>query len=372
MIYLDNAATSMPKPSSVYHAVSDAMLNCASLGRSGHKPAQNASKVAYQCREAAADLFDAAPEQVVFTSNATHGLNIAIKTLVHPGDEVIVSGFEHNAVIRPLVHLGAKILVAGQNLFSPDDVIQDLDHLISPKTKAVICTHVSNVFGYILPIEKIAAICKIHRIPLIVDAAQSAGILPISMKQLSASFIAMPGHKGLMGPQGTGLLLCGMKPETIMEGGTGSRSRSYEMPDFLPDCAEAGTHNIPGIAGLLAGISFIQKIGLEKIQSHEKTLIDLAASRLERLSNIHVFHDSVGSYQTGVLSFQILKGDCELFAQTMANLGYAVRAGLHCAPLAHESAGTLETGTVRISVSTFNLEEELASFVQDATEVLTS
>lgn len=372
MIYLDNAATSMPKPPSVYHAVSDAMQHCASLGRSGHKAAENASKVAYQCREAAADLFDADPEQVVFTSNATHGLNIAIKTLVHPGDEVIVSGYEHNAVIRPLAHLGAQILVAGEKLFSPDNVIKDLIRLISPKTKAVICTHVSNVFGYILPIKEIAAICKMNRIPLIIDAAQSAGILPISMKQLGASFIAMPGHKSLMGPQGTGLLLCGMKPETIMEGGTGSRSKSYEMPDFLPDCAEAGTHNIPGIAGLLAGISYIQKTGLDLIQTHEKMLIDLAAAGLEKIPDIRVFHHCDRSYQAGALSFQLLNRDCEIFAQTMANRGYAVRAGIHCAPLAHESAGTLETGTVRISVSSFNLEEEVMSFVQDATEVLAS
>lgn len=371
MIYLDNAATSMPKPSSVYEAVSDAMKTCASLGRSGHAPAQKASRLAYQCRETAGALFDVEPEQVVFTSNATHGLNIAIKTLVHPGDEVVISGFEHNAVVRPLTHLHAKIHVAGRNLFSPEDMVKELSEMISPQTKAVICTHVSNVFGYILPIERIAAICREKRIPLIVDAAQSAGILPLSMKELGAAFIAMPGHKGLMGPQGTGLLLCGMLPEPIMEGGTGSLSKSYKMPNFLPDCAEAGTHNTPGIAGLLAGLLYVKNTGLNQIQSQEAALIDFAASELETLPDVHVFHSNP-TMQSGVLSLQLKKWDCELFAQAMAERGYAVRAGLHCAPLAHESAGTLETGTVRISVSSFNQEKELASFVQDATEVLAS
>lgn len=371
MIYLDNAATSMPKPLAVYEAVSDAMKTCASLGRSGHAPAQKASRLAYQCREAAGTLFGLEPEQVVFTSNATHGLNIAIKTLVHPGDEVIVSGFEHNAVIRPLTHLHAKIRVVGKKLFSPDDMVKELSEMISPRTKAVICTHVSNVFGYILPIERVAAICREQEVPLIVDAAQSAGILPLSMKELGAAFIAMPGHKGLLGPQGTGLLLCGMMPAPIMEGGTGSRSKSYEMPDFLPDCVEAGTHNTPGIAGLLAGISYIQETGLRNIQLHETALIDFLAYELKKMPIVHVFHAD-RTIQSGALSFQLMEGDCELFAQAMAERGYAVRAGLHCAPLAHESAGTLETGTVRISVSTFNHEEELASFVQDAKEVLTS
>lgn len=371
MIYLDNAATSMPKPANVYEAVIDAMKTCASLGRSGHEAAQRAASLAYQCREAAGALFDIAPENVVFTSNATHGLNIAIKTLVHPGDHVIISGFEHNAVLRPLTHLHAKIAVAGRKLFAPDDFLEDLSDMVSSDTKAVICTHVSNVFGYVMPIEQVAKICKEKGVPLIVDASQSAGVLPISMRSLGAAFIAMPGHKGLLGPQGTGLLLCGMHPRPLMEGGTGSQSLSYEMPSFLPDSAEAGTHNIPGIAGLLEGILYVDHMGLDKIQHHEAGLISFLADSLQNLPALRLYYQEQ-EHQTGVLSFQTLKKDCELFAGKMAARGYAVRAGLHCAPLAHQSAGTLETGTVRISVSTFNQTNELASFVQDATEVLAS
>lgn len=257
MIYLDNAATTMPKPPKVYQAVLETMQTCASLGRSGHPAAQQASAVAFSCREAAGKLFDTPPDQVVFTSSATHGLNIAIKSLIARGDRVVISGFEHNAVLRPLYALGADIIIAGRKLFDPADTLAAFEAAVTPDTKAVVCTHVSNVFGYILPIEEIAELCRRKGIPLIVDAAQSAGVLDVSLARWEAAFIAMPGHKGLYGPQGTGLLLCGQVPKPLLEGGTGSQSERWDMPDFLPDVAEAGTHNVPGIAGLLEGIRHI-------------------------------------------------------------------------------------------------------------------
>lgn len=262
MIYLDSAATTLQKPAAVSKAVHMAMQRMASPGRGGHRPAMLAAETAFACREKAAQLFDVAePEHVVLTFNATHGLNIAIKSLVQPGSTVLISGYEHNAVTRPLAAIrGVKIRVAESALFRPDLLLSQFEKLLTSEVSAVICTHVSNVFGYVLPIPEIAALCRSRKTPLIVDASQSAGCLPVSMREWGASFIAMPGHKGLYGPQGTGLLLCSddaVRP--LMEGGTGSASAQQEMPEFLPDRLEAGTHNVPGIAGLLEGMRFLER-----------------------------------------------------------------------------------------------------------------
>lgn len=358
MIYLDHAATSMHKPPQVYDAVNAAMRSCTGVGRSGHRPAVLAGKIVYQCRETAGRLFEADPEQVVFTFNATHGLNIAIRSLVEKGDRVVVSGFEHNAVMRPLYQIGAEVVVAGTVLFDPSDTVRAFDRAITPNTKAVICNHVSNVFGYILPLEEIAEICRKRNVPMIVDAAQSAGVLPVSLKRLGASFIAMPGHKGLLGPQGTGMLLCGQMPKPILCGGTGSNSLSPEMPDFLPDGAEAGTHNVPGIAGLLAGLTVIEQRTETAIQKREQELLSYLHNRLSSVPGAIDFYGGT-PVQTGVLSIQLSGVDCEYAAQCLAEKEIAVRAGLHCAPLAHRSANTLEKGTIRISVSEKNTKNQM-------------
>lgn len=357
MIYLDNAATTMPKPEAVYRAVEETMRTCASLGRSGHPAAQRASAVAYACREAAGQLFDTPPDQVVFTSSATHGLNIAIKSLVRPGDRVVISGFEHNAVLRPLYALGADIVIAGRKLFNQADTLAAFQAAVTPETKAVVCTHVSNVFGYILPVEEIAALCRDRGVPLIVDAAQSAGVLEVSLARWGAAFVAMPGHKGLYGPQGTGLLLCGRVPKPLLEGGTGSQSERWDMPDFLPDAAEAGTHNVPGIAGLLEGIRYLQSRGLAAVAAHEGALIGRLAQALSGHENLTVYRGPAA--QSGVLSVSAAGLDCETVARRLGEAGVATRAGLHCAPVAHESAGTLRSGTVRLSVSDFTTEAEI-------------
>ena len=213
MIYLDSGATSFRKPASVRRAVSDAMTRCANPGRGGYGAAMEAAKVVFRCRERAGSFLGCEPEQVVFTSNCTHGLNVAIRTLVKPGMRVVVSGFEHNAVTRPLHGLGAEIVTAGRKLFDWEDTLQKWEDALKKGTDAAVFTHVSNVFGYILPVEEMAALCRQRGVPFIIDAAQSAGTLPVSLKTLGADFIAMPGHKGLLGPQGTGLLLCGRVPE---------------------------------------------------------------------------------------------------------------------------------------------------------------
>ena len=255
MIYLDSAATTFQKPLSVSYAMQRAMRTMSSPGRGGYAAARAAEETAFRCRSLAAELFGVpSPEQVVFTSNATHALNIAIRSLVPEGGRVAVSGYEHNAVTRPLHALGARIKVAASPLFDRAALLCAFENSISPELDAVVCTHVSNVFGFVLPIEEIAALCRAEGVPLIVDASQSAGILPFELDTLGAAFIAMPGHKGLYGPQGTGLLLCAHDAAPLLYGGTGSASLEQTMPDFLPDQLEAGTHNMPGIAGLEAGL----------------------------------------------------------------------------------------------------------------------
>ena len=344
MIYLDNGATTLRKPVGVADAVRWALFTCANPGRGGHVPAMNAARTVLACRQKAAELFSCDAEQVVFTQNCTHGLNIAIRTLVKPGASVVISGFEHNAVTRPLHALGAKIVVAGRKLFCPEDTLTQFEKALKTGVDAAVFTHVSNVFGYILPVEEMAALCRRYGVPFIIDAAQSAGILEVNFQKLEADFIAMPGHKGLLGPQGTGLLLCGSQPQPLIQGGTGSDSRSWEMPLFLPDRLEAGTLNVPGIAGLEAGLAYIRRVGTDTILRREQAQCRRCAGELKKLG-YSVF---CGDSQAGTFSF-LPTGDCEEFAEALGKKGIAVRAGLHCAPLAHESAGTLDSGTVRIS-----------------------
>ena len=344
MIYLDNGATSFHKPAQVRRAVLDAMNRCANPGRGGYRAAMEAAKVVYRCRERASELFGCDPEQVVFTSNCTHGLNIAIRTLVKPGGSVVISGFEHNAVTRPLHGLGAKITVAGRKLFDWDNTLEEFERALKNGADAAVFTHVSNVFGYILPVEEMAALCRSRGIPFVLDAAQSAGTMPVLLKKLGADFIAMPGHKGLLGPQGTGILLCGAKPEPLLMGGTGSESIRQDMPDDLPERLEAGTANVPGIAGLGAGLDYLKKTGVERIGRMEARMAEICGWELKK-RGFRVFR---GEHQSGTVSF-VPGGDCEELAAALGRRGICVRAGLHCAPLAHESAGTLETGTVRAS-----------------------
>jgi selenocysteine lyase/cysteine desulfurase len=303
-----------------------------------------AAKVVYECRERAGALFGCEPEQVVFTSNCTHGLNIAIRTLVKPGGRVVISGFEHNAVTRPLHGLGARITVAGRVLFDPADTLSRFEDALKQGVDAAVFTHASNVFGYILPVEELAELCRQYGVPVIVDAAQTAGTQQVNLEKWGASFVAMPGHKGLLGPQGTGLLLCGMDGVPLLYGGTGSESVRQDMPDYLPDRLEAGTVNVPGIAGVKAGLEYLQKTGTANIGRREAQQAARCANALKNMGML-VFS---GENQGGTVSF-VPKIDCEEMAQMLAQHGIAVRAGLHCAPLAHESAGTMKTGTVRIS-----------------------
>lgn len=302
---------------------------------------------------------------MVFTLNATHALNLAIKSLVPPGGKAVVSGYEHNAVTRPLAALGAQIDVAAGPLFQPAAVTEAFHRMITPDTDAVICNHISNVFGFVQPVEDIAALCRQRGVPLIVDASQSAGILPLDMTALGAAFVAMPGHKGLYGPQGTGVLLCGegQKTATLLEGGTGSQSIQQSMPEFLPDRLEAGTHNMPGIAGLLAGVRFVRRQGLDAICRKERRLAQLAAEGLRTIPGVHVWATPDLTAQAGVVSFTADGWDVEELAGALGEREIAVRAGVHCAPLAHRTVGTLESGTVRLSFSAMNTPAEVCRFL---------
>lgn len=359
MIYLDNGATSFHKPASVMQAVQNAMRTCANPGRGGYRQAYMAARTVLSCREKAARLFDCQPEQVVFTANCTHGLNMAVNTLVKPGSRVVITGFEHNAVTRPLYGLQAQVTIAGRKLFDWDELLTSFENALRNGVDVAVFTHVSNVFGYILPVEKMAKLCRKWGVPFVIDAAQSAGALPVSLQSLGADFIAMPGHKGLLGPQGTGLLLCNRLPKPLLLGGTGSNSAQQEMPDFLPDAGEAGTLNVPGIAGLAAGLTYLQKTGIETIARREQMQAQICAAGLKK-QGFRVF---AGEHQGGTVSF-VPDIDCEDFAQKLADRGVAVRAGLHCAPLAHESAGTLQSGTVRVSFGYQCSNRETERFLQ--------
>ena len=367
MIYLDSAATTFQKPHQVREAVLYAMEHDSSPGRGGYGAAQAAAETVYDCRTALAKLFHVENEEnVVFTSNATHGLNIAIHSTVRSGDEVLISGYEHNAVTRPLRAIpNVRIRYARAPLFSPEATVDAFRSAITPETGAVVCTHVSNVFGDVLPIEEIAALCREKRVPLIVDASQSAGIIPLDAGALGADFIAMPGHKGLYGPQGTGVLLVreGVRTVPLLHGGTGILSKEPLMPGSLPERLEAGTQNVPGIAGLLEGVRFVAGQG-ERIRIHERELLDLTAEGLSAMRRVHAYYSPDPQRQAAVLSLTVAGEESESVASYLADNNVAVRAGFHCAPTAHETAHTDGAGTVRVSFSRFNTRRECVNFLR--------
>lgn len=358
MIYLDSAATSFQKPASVRRAVIEALSTMSSPGRGVYASAMKAAETVFQCRAALAEFFHVKePDSVVFTASATQALNTAIFSLVKPGDRVVVSGYEHNAVMRPLYAIGADIVFAQAPLYESGEQLEAFKKAL-PGAKLAVCTHVSNVFGAILPIEKLGELCRKEKIPLIVDASQSAGVLPLDFEALGAEYAAMPGHKGLLGPQGTGVLLCKNSASPLLFGGTGSNSADIHMPEFLPDRLEAGTHNVPGIAGLLAGVRWLQRHGLATICAHEQMLMRRFGENIVQNPRIRLHLSDKDTEQTGLLSLTVRGMDSEEAAFRLGKRGVAVRAGLHCAPCAHRSAGTLDGGTVRISFSPFNTTKD--------------
>ena len=359
-ISFDSAATGFPKPESVQRAVLSAMQQAGNPGRGGHPLASAGSAAVYHARETAARFFGALPEHVVFTGSCTHALNLAIQGTLRPGDHVIISGLEHNAVRRPveaLVRDGRITRSIAPVRADPDETVAGIARRIRPETRAVIMLLASNVTGQILPYAQIGALCKARGILFIADGAQGCGTLPVTLAD-GIDLLCTAGHKGLYGPMGTGLLISGgTVPRPLMQGGTGPQSVSPEQPAFLPDALEAGTLNVPGIAGLDAGMQLIESIGTEAVFAHETALCERFLAHLREIPDA-VIYRTAGAAYAPVLSFRLTRESPAETAARLAAAGICMRAGLHCAPLAHASIGTLETGTVRFAPSIFNTPEE--------------
>jgi cysteine desulfurase/selenocysteine lyase len=373
MIYLDNAATSWPKPKEVMHAMGDFMENSGgNPGRSGHRLSISAARIVYSAREAVAELFHAPdPMRVIFTSNVTQALNLALCGLLKPGDRVVTSSIEHNSVMRPLRALekeGIQLTVVQCGTAGCLN-LEAFRAAVTPGTRLVVVTHASNVMGTILPIKKIAAIAHKAGALLLVDTAQTAGILPIDQPAMGIDLLAFTGHKGLYGPTGTGGLVIGEQVDAaelrpIVRGGTGSRSEYEEQPDMLPDKYESGTGNSVGIAGLGAGIHWIQTIGVESIQARERELTDLLQSGLQNIPGITWYGPGDSREMTAVIS-------CTVAGQQVSQVGLRLdeefgimsRVGLHCAPSAHRTIGTFPTGTVRLAPGIFTSPDDIRAVV---------
>lgn len=376
-IYLDNAATSFPKPETVYQAVMHAMREIgASPGRAGHRRSLEAQRLLFQAREAIATLF-AIPDssRVIFTHSATEALNMGLRGTLERGDHVVTTSMEHNSLLRPLFFLrkqGVEVTIvqAGSDgLINPDDVRAAL----RPNTRMIAVGHISNVTGTIQAIDQLAAIAREAGALFLLDAAQSAGSEPIDVVKTGIDLLAAPGHKGLFGPQGTGFLFAApsVKLKPLLAGGTGSSSTAEEQPETLPEGFEAGTHNLPGIAGLKAGIEFVLERGTSFIGEKERRLACLAAERLATVSGITLRGPSDPALRGGVLSFTVAGMDPASLAFMLdQNFDIAVRAGLHCAPQAHRTLGTFPDGTLRISPGWFNTSEEIDIFCNAVVECI--
>lgn len=361
-IYLDHAATSYPKPPAVIAAVTDCMKqNGGNPGRGSHKLALGAARQIYACRETAASLFGSAPERVIFTLNTTHALNLVIKGVLGKGGHGLCSDMEHNSVYRPLYKLAAKS--RGQVDFDVFDtfpiaderpetrdarILSSIITKIRPDTKLVVCAHASNLCSATLPIARIGSLCRRMGILFAVDAAQSAGHVPLDMERMNIDFLCLPGHKGLMGPQGTGMLLLrqGVTLDTLLEGGNGMDSLRGEMGEDTPERYEAGTLQTPAISGLRAGMEFVRAVGIEAIGEHEREIYRHLRDRLADLPKVTLY---APHHEGSVLLFSVEGYTSEEVGQRLDAAGICVRPGFHCSALGHKTLGTPAGGAVRVS-----------------------
>ncbi|MFZ2445278.1 MAG: aminotransferase class V-fold PLP-dependent enzyme [Syntrophobacteraceae bacterium] len=374
-VYLDNAATSFPKPPEVVGAVSRA-LECigASPGRGAHRHAREAMSIMAQCRERAARVLGVSdPDRVIFTRNATESINVVLKGFLRPGDRVLISGMEHNAVVRPLQRLASQGVTTEIIPTGAGGEIDagTLETMLGSKPALVVLVHASNVNGALMPVAEAAELCARSGVPLLVDAAQSAGIQPICAGDLGLGMVACSAHKALLGPAGVGILY--IRPDIeispLIEGGTGSRSEDFNQPEFCPDRFESGTPNLPGLAGLSEGIDFLFRTGIDHIREHEFALAAMLENKLSEISGVRVLSPRVRG--TGTVSF-VASG------MNPADIGFildeafdiAVRTGLHCAPLAHRTLGTFPEGTVRVSPGYSTTEDEVEYFLKSLRSIL--
>ena len=366
MIYFDNAATSFPKPKVVYDEIIDAMTQYGSNpGRSGHKMALRSSRGIFNTRNKISKLFNIkSPMNVILTFNCTESLNLGIKGLLKPGDHVITTSMEHNSVLRPIVSLErlgiTNTIVQGdlKGRINP----KDIEKSIKPETKMIVTTHISNLTGTIMDIEAIGEIARKHNIVYLVDGAQSAGVYPIDVEKMNIDMLAFPGHKSLLGPQGTGGLYIreGLDIVELFQGGTGSVSNSLEQPDMMPDKFESGTPNAPGIIGLGAGIGYILEVGMDKIRKKEEDLTQHFIEEVQKIEKIKIYGPLTLGKHAPVVALNIGEADSSEISYILDeeyNIG--VRPGLHCAPLAHKTIGTFKQGVVRFSFGFENTHDEI-------------
>lgn len=380
--YLDNASTTFPKPPCVTEAVCRYMTEMGTnVGRGEYASAFDTEDLVFDTRVALCALLGGAdPSDVVFTRNVTEALNLVLKGFLHPGDHVIVSSMEHNAVMRPLTQLAAAGVTYSRAQCAPDGTLDatEVERLICPQTRAVVMTHASNVCGTILPIAGVAEVCHAHGMPLIVDAAQTAGVVPVSLCEWGASVVCFTGHKGLLGPQGIGG--CILDPEfatqidALVAGGTGSHSDSEQMPSFMPDRLEAGTPNLPGIAGLAASLAWLGEKGIDAVRGHELALTQQLLDGLAPLATggrVRLVGLPGIEGRTGVVSIQTPGHDLAQVAHDLdAHYGIQTRVGLHCAPSAHKTLGTYPTGTIRFSLGWANTEDDVDLAIMALNELL--
>ncbi|MEI6500731.1 MAG: aminotransferase class V-fold PLP-dependent enzyme [Armatimonadota bacterium] len=379
MIYLDNAATSFPKPDSVYQAMDAfARHHAGNPGRSGHALALAAQAVVDDARRQLAELFNAPdPSRIIFALNCTDALNIALKGLLNPGDHVLTTSMEHNAVVRPLAAL-AKCGVT--TTFVRCDATGLLDPAavaaaIVPATRLIVMSHASNVTGTIQPIAAVAELARETDLLFMVDAAQSAGCLPLDVRTTPIDLLAFPGHKSLLGPMGTGGLYVGERAEvrSFREGGTGTASESPEHPDHFPFRLEAGTANVVGIAGLAAGVKFVRERGLDTIVREEQMLTERLWQGLQALDGLTLYGPEAASARTSIVSFNLAGWEpTDVGAILDGSFDVAVRPGLHCAPLAHQTLGTFPSGSVRLSCGAFTTPEDVDAVLTAIKEIATS
>lgn len=368
MIYFDNAASSFPKPPSVPAAMRSALAQASGAGRSSYALAMHGAELMFQTRCEAAELFGVSnPSCIVFTHNATHALNIALHSAGRRFRSIAISPFEHNSVFRPLYAMRRQVrtTILDGELWKDERLLSSAEQAVKNGAECFVLTHVSNVFGAIQPLAELDHLLAPRGIPLILDASQSAGVLDLNVRRYpSLAAVCMPGHKGLYGPTGTGILICCDERfcQPVQQGGTGGDSAEAEMPEYLPDRLESGTANVCGIAGLWAGIRFVRTLGTDSIFKKEAAVLERFRA-LEQQAGIECFFSPEPERQTGVLSLRVHGQAAEQTAAQLAKHGICVRAGLHCAPLAHRTAGTFETGTVRFSSGWFQSERQAEAAV---------
>lgn len=375
MIYLDNAATTMKKPPAVVTAVTEALCSMGNAGRGGHDASLDASRVIFNARQKIAELFNGeSPRQIVFTANSTESLNIAIKGILEPGDHVITTALEHNSVLRPLYEMedwGVELTVIGSDLTGCIDYA-DFEKNIRDNTKAIVCTHGSNLTGNMLDIKRIGAIARAYDLIFVVDASQTAGVFDIDVQDMNIDILCFTGHKGLLGPQGTGGMYVreGVHVKPLLSGGSGVQTYSRNHPVEMPTALEAGTINAHGLAGLSAAVDYLNETGLDEVRRIEKELMTHFYEGVKDVPGVKIYGDFTAGERCAIVTLNIWDYDSSEVSDALyMHFGISTRPGAHCAPLMHHALGTVDQGAVRFSFSHYNTMEEVDAAINAVKEL---